>query len=328
MTARAIIFGCAGPRLSADERAFFRDADPWGFILFARNVETPDQMRALTGELRDCVGRPASVMMDQEGGRVQRLRPPHWRAYPPAARDRTEETVELRHRLIAAELAAIGVDMNCAPVLDTPWPGSHDVIGDRAFATEPEAVARLGAAARRGLSAGGVIPVIKHIPGHGRSMVDTHHDLPVVKASRADLERDFAPFRANSDAPVGMTCHLLFEAIDAEAPVTFSSRAIALIRDEIGFDGLLLTDDLSMGALRGGVGDRVRRSLKAGCDIALHCNGEPEEMREAAAAAPRLAGQSLARAAAVDALPRRALSFDPVAGERRYRELTGDTAHA
>lgn len=328
MTARAIIFGCEGLRLTEAERAFFRDADPWGFILFARNIETPDQVRALTAELRHSVGRNAPVLVDQEGGRVQRFRPPYWRKYPPAAADRDAEAVELRHRLIAEELSVVGVDMNCAPVLDTPMPGSHDVIGDRAFATEPEAVGLLGQAARRGLLAGGVIPVIKHMPGHGRSEVDTHHDLPIVTAPRAELERDFIPFRANRDAPVGMTCHLLFEAIDADAPVTFSSAAIRVIREEIGFTGLLLTDDLSMGALKGTIGERVRRSLKAGCDIALHCNGDMAEMRDGADAAPRLSGASLDRTAQVDAIARVQEPFDVATALARYKELTEEVAHA
>ena len=222
MTASAAIYGCEGASLAADERAFFADAQPFGFILFARNVDTPEQVRALCDQLRSSVGRDAPILIDQEGGRVQRLRAPHWREFAPAMQDAmrsdAERVLQLRYHLIAHELSHLGVDVNCAPLLDVPIPGAHDVIGERALGRDPRTVARLGHAVRRGLSDGGVLPVIKHMPGHGRSLVDTHHDLPRVSASREVLEQDFAPFRDHTDALMGMTAHVIYEAIDPDAP--------------------------------------------------------------------------------------------------------------
>ena len=292
MSPRAVIFGCAGPDLSADERAFFRDADPLGFILFARNVDTPERTRRLVDDLRSSVGRAdAPVLIDQEGGRVARLRPPHWRKAPPArllgelyARnpERGLEATRLNSRLLAADVASIGVDVDCLPVLDIAFPETHAVIGDRAYADRPEPVAALGRAAAEGLLAEGVMPVIKHVPGHGRATVDSHASLPRVTASREELERtDFLPFKLLADLPWAMTGHLLFDAIDPAAAITVSARGVKeIIRDHIGFDGLLLSDDLSMQALGGSLGDRAARSLAAGCDIALHCNGRMDEMTE------------------------------------------------
>jgi beta-N-acetylhexosaminidase len=289
---RAVIFGCSGPDLTADERAFFRDADPLGFILFARNVDTPERTRRLTEELRSSVARAdAPVLIDQEGGRVARLRPPHWRKAPPArvlgelyARDpeRGLEATRLNSRLLAADVASVGVDVDCLPVLDIAFPETHAVIGDRAYADRPEPVAALGRAAAEGLLAQGVMPVVKHMPGHGRATVDSHHALPRVTASRDALERtDFLPFRLLADMPWAMTGHLLFDAIDPEAAITVSARGVKdVIRGHIGFDGLLLSDDLNMQALGGTLGERARRSLAAGCDIALHCNGNMAEMKE------------------------------------------------
>jgi beta-N-acetylhexosaminidase len=289
-TPRAVIFGCAGPDLSADERAFFRDADPLGFILFARNVNTLERTRRLVDELRSSVARAdAPVLIDQEGGRVARLRPPHWRKAPPArllgelyARnpERGLEATRLNSRLLAADVASIGVDVDCLPVLDIAFPETHAVIGDRAYADRPEPVAALGRAAAEGLLAEGVMPVIKHIPGHGRATVDSHASLPRVTASREELERtDFLPFKLLADLPWAMTGHLLFDAIDPAAAITVSARGVKeIIRDHIGFDGLLLSDDLSMQALGGSLADRAARSLAAGCDIALHCNGRMDEM--------------------------------------------------
>ena len=289
---RAVIFGCAGPDLTADERSFFRDADPLGFILFARNVDTPERTHRLAEELRSSVARAdAPVLVDQEGGRVARLRPPHWRKAPPArllgdlyARDpeRGLEAARLNSRLLAADLASVGADVDCLPVLDIGYPETHAAIGDRAYADRPEAVAVLGRAAAEGLLAEGVMPVMKHMPGHGRATVDSHHSMPRVTAAREVLERtDFLPFRLLSDLPWGMTGHLLFEAIDPNAAMTVSARGVKeVIRGHIGFDGLLLTDDLSMQALGGSLGERAQRGLAAGCDIALHCNGRMDEMTD------------------------------------------------
>lgn len=329
MAPAALIFGCEGPRLSARERAFFRAADPWGFIIFARNVEDPAQLSALTADLREAVGRAAPVLVDQEGGRVQRLRPPHWRQFPPARAEcagrkleAAAEALVLRYRLIADELSACGVDVNCAPLLDVAAPELHDAIGDRALGPDPATVAALGHAVRRGLMAGGVLPVMKHLPGYGRAVVDPHLSLPVVDAPRAELIRDFAPFRAHADAPMGMTAHLLLTAVDDEYPATFSGPCIDLIREEIGFDGLLMTDDIGMGALEGSIGERVAACLQAGCDIALHCNGDIAEMEEAAGAAGPLAGDALRRAKAVDAIPRRVEEIDIEEVARRYDALS------
>lgn len=332
---RALILAPAGPVLSEDERDFFRDADPWGFILFARNIETPDQARALTASLRDAVGRAAPVLIDQEGGRVQRLRPPHWRAYPPAAREvegrtlaQAAEALVLRYRLIAAELHDIGVDVNCAPLLDIAHPGLTGAIGDRTIGRDGATVAALGHAVRKGLTAGGVLPVVKHLPGYGRAEVDPHESLPVTRASLSDLAEDFGPFHAHADALMGMTAHLILEAVDAERPVTCSRAAVHLIRDVIGFEGLLITDDVSMGALTGSIGDRTEASLAAGCDIVLHCNGDMDEMEEAASAAWLLEGEGLARAEAVDAAPRVPEDIDLEEVARRYDELTGELTDA
>jgi beta-N-acetylhexosaminidase len=290
------IFGLKGPELGADERRFFREADPLGFILFQRNCETPDQVRRLTAALRDAVGRAdAPILIDQEGGRVQRLKPPQWRAAPTAARfgeiaernaARGLEATRLNSLLIGRELAALGIDVDCAPVLDLAWPGAHEVIGDRAFSADPDRVAMLGRAVCEGLLAAGVLPVIKHIPGHGRALVDSHHSLPTVEAGRAELERtDFKPFRLLHDMPWGMTAHITLKAIDPDRPATLSPAVIAdVVRGHIGFDGLLLGDDISMKALTGNLADLARQMLAAGCDIVMHCNGKLAEMTEIAGA--------------------------------------------
>jgi beta-N-acetylhexosaminidase len=292
MNPRAVILGCHGADLTPEERAFFRDADPLGFILFARNIDTPERARRLVDELRTCVGRAeAPVLIDQEGGRVARLRPPHWRKAPPARllgelyeRDpeRGLEATGLNSRLLAADVASIGCDVDCLPVLDVAFPETHDVIGDRAYGSAPGPVAALGRAAAEGLLAQGVMPVIKHIPGHGRATVDSHHALPRVEAAREALERrDFLPFKLLSDLPWAMTAHVLYTAIDTEAALTISARGVKeIVREHIRFDGLLLSDDLSMQALGGSLGERAGRAVKAGCDIALHCSGRMDEMRE------------------------------------------------
>ncbi len=318
--------------MTADERAFFADANPFGFILFARNIDTPDQVRALCDQLRSTVNRAAPILIDQEGGRVQRLRSPHWREFPPAMQDAAradaEKVLELRYHLIAHELSSLGIDVNCAPLLDVPIPGAHDVIGERALARDAKTVARLGHAVRRGLAAGGVLPVIKHMPGHGRSMVDTHHDLPRVADSLDALEQDFAPFRDHTDALMGMTAHLIYEAIDADAPGTQSQAIVDLIRKDIGFEGLLMTDDISMNALTGTVAERSQKAWDAGCDIVLHCNGDLPEMQTIAAAAHELGGASAARAQRVDDAPRTQADTDIAAIEEDYKTLTRERAHA
>ena len=290
----AVIFGCAGPRLDADEAAFFRDADPLGFILFARNCETADQIRGLTGALRDSVGRAdAPVLIDQEGGRVARLKPPLGHIVPPArrfgdlyARDTAagRAAAHAAGRLIAGDLAALGIDVDCAPVLDLARPETTAAIGDRAFAADPVIVAVLGRALAEGLLAGGVLPVIKHMPGHGRARVDSHAELPMVAAGPAALAAaDFAPFHALADLPLGMTAHVRYDALDPTLPATLSAAVIAgTIRGEIGFDGLLLSDDLAMEALTGTHGARAAQALAAGCDIALHCTGQRGDMQDVA----------------------------------------------
>jgi len=330
VSASACILGCEGLKLSEDERAFFRDADPWGFILFKRNVESPDQVRALTEDLRDCIGRAdAPILIDQEGGRVQRLGPPHWRRYPPGraygdllANDplQRREIARLGARLLAHDLVAVGINVDCLPVLDVPAPGAHDVIGDRAYGDEVQTVALLGRAAAEGLIAGGVLPVIKHIPGHGRATADSHLNLPVVDARRAELEaRDFEPFRVLSDMPMAMTAHVVYAALDPRQPATTSPMVIRkVIRGAIGFSGLLMSDDLSMKALSGDFAERTHASLAAGCDVVLHCNGNMAEMKAVLSGCRTLQGKAKARAAAaLDRLARSPEPFD--AGEARAR---------
>jgi beta-N-acetylhexosaminidase len=296
----AVIFGCAGSSLSANEQAFFRDADPLGFILFQRNCVAPDQVRDFVSALRLAVGRAdAPVLIDQEGGRVQRLKPPHWTAYPPPARLAavSEEAVRLGARLIADDLALLGITVDCLPVLDIPTPGADPIIGDRAYGDQPATVAAFGRAACEGLLAGGVLPVLKHIPGHGRATVDSHLGLPRVETPKALLElSDFVPFRALADMPLAMTAHIVYTAIDAERPATLSRRVVGeVIRSSIGFDGMLLTDDLSMRALGGSFAERAAGALDAGCDAVLHCNGDMAEMTEIAGAVRPLSEMALVR---------------------------------
>lgn len=331
MTARALIVGLSGAVLTDAERQFFRDIDPWGFILFRRNVVDRAQVARLTAELRDAVGRHAPILIDQEGGRVQRLAPPVWPAYPPGrAYGRIENPFDQREaawigaRLIAHDLREVGVDVDCLPVLDVPTPGAHDVIGDRAYADEPDGVARLGRAAAEGLLAGGVLPVVKHIPGHGRAGADSHHDLPVVDAPLADLDaRDFAPFRVLADMPLAMTAHVVFTAVDAERPATTSPEVIRrIIRESIGFDGLLMSDDLSMKALKGDFAARTRDSINAGCDVVLHCNGDRLEMEQIAAVTPLLNFEADARARrALGRILKTVEPLDVAAAQARLAEL-------
>ena len=330
---RAMILGCCGPAPTAAERRLFQDADPLGFILFARNCVAPDQVRALVADLRDCVGRgDAPVLIDQEGGRVVRLKPPHWRAPPPpglfsaiARRDagRALEAARLNGRLIAAELMGLGITVNCAPVLDLPQPGSHAVIGDRAAGDTPERAATLGGAHCEGLMDGGVLPVIKHIPGHGRATVDSHDALPVVDAPLDALSAvDFAPFRALSAMPWAMTAHVVYRGLDGGAPATTSAKVIdGAIRGMIGFAGLLVTDDLSMGALEEGPGPAVRAALAAGCDLVLHCNGAIDEMEAVAEAAGPMDGAAWERFRRGEAMRRRPDGFDARTAAARLADL-------
>jgi len=317
----AAILGCLGPVLTDDERAFFRDVRPWGFVLFKRNIESPDQVRTLTTALRETVDdETAPILIDQEGGRVQRLGPPHWRKYPPGRAFGAlttgdplvrREITRLGARLLAHDLRALGITVDCMPVLDVPVPGAHDIIGDRAYGETVGEVATLGRAAAEGLIAGGVLPVIKHMPGHGRSMADSHEDLPVVEASRADLDAvDFEPFRILSDMPMAMSAHVVYTAIDPSGPATTSRKVIdEVIRSAIGFDGLLMTDDLSMKALKGDFETRARAALSAGCDVVLHCNGRMDEMKPVIAGTVILSGKAAQRAEA--ALARVATSREP-----------------
>lgn len=307
----AAILGCAGTTLTAEEAAFFRDVKPWGFILFKRNIADPNQVRALTAALRATVGRPdAPILIDQEGGRVARLQAPHWRKYPPGraygdlvANDPlvAREITRLGARLIAHDLLDLGINVDCVPVLDVPDPQGHEIIGDRAYGDTPQQVATLGRAAAEGLLAGGVLPIIKHIPGHGRAMADSHLELPVVKAKLAELDaRDFAPFRVLSDMPMAMTAHVVYTAIDRSRPATTSKKAIKkIIRESIGFDGLLMSDDLSMKALSGDFRQRAKDSLAAGCDVVLHCNGDMAEMKAVMSGVGKLSREAKRRVQAV-----------------------------
>jgi beta-N-acetylhexosaminidase len=333
MSSSSFICGCRGPVLAPEEIAFFRDARPWGFILFARNCETPEGIRALTAGLREAVGRDAPILIDQEGGRVQRLRPPLWPAYPEGRRygeiaERDPElgrrATRLGARLIAADLFDLGIDVDCLPVADVPVEGAHDVIGRRAYWTTPERVADLAAAACAGLRAGGVLPVIKHVPGHGRAGVDSHLRLPVVETDRATLERtDFAPFAALAGEPLAMTAHVVYAAIDPERPATTSATVIGeVIRGAIGFSGCLMSDDVSMQALSGTIGERTAAALAAGCDLVLHCNGDLAEMRAVAEHCPPLAGRGAARAAAALAARRPPEPFDRDAARAEFIRLT------
>ncbi len=330
----AVVLGFEGLELTRAEIELFRVADPWGFILFARNIDTPDQVRALTHSLRATVGRPeAPVFVDQEGGRVQRLKPPHWPAYPAGAAYRRAaaslsdacDLARLGGRLIAHDLVRLGVSVDCAPVADTPAPEGHQVIGDRAFSTDPAEVAAIARAQAEGLLEGGVLPVVKHIPGHGRAAADSHLALPVVTASRRELDAsDFAPFQALSDLPMAMTAHVVFSALDPEAPATTSPRVISdIIRGQIGFEGLLISDDLSMEALSGTLGARAAAARAAGCDMLLHCNGQMEEMRQVIAGAAPLEGASARRAAAALGRRRAPSPFDVDAARARLTDALG-----
>jgi beta-N-acetylhexosaminidase len=334
---RAFITGLSGLTLTAEERAFLRDAAPWGLILFKRNIDSPDQVAQIIDEARTAIGSDAPVLIDQEGGRVQRLGPPHWPAYPPGAvygriyqADATRglRAARLGARLIAADLMALGIDVDCLPLADVPIDGADAVIGDRAYGTAPQQVAAVAGAIADGLMDGGVLPVLKHLPGHGRANVDSHLKLPVVSTGRDTLEAtDFAAFRPLGQLPLGMTAHVVFTSIDPGAPATTSATIIAnVIRDSLGFTGALMSDDISMGALTGTIAERTRAAIAAGCDLVLHCNGRLDEMRDVAAEVPELAGQAGERAARALAARRRPGNIDLAAARTEFAALIAQPA--
>jgi beta-N-acetylhexosaminidase len=335
MGSRAFIAGVAGLTLSAEERAFMRAERPWGFILFKRNIDSPAQLSALVRELRESIDQPdAPVLIDQEGGRVQRFGPPHWPVYPPGAMFGTLYDIDrklgltaarLSARLIADDLIALGVTVDCLPLADVPIAGADAVIGNRAYGTEPGKVAAIARAVTEGLEQGGVLPVLKHIPGHGRATADTHFRLPVVDTTRAELERtDFAAFQPLADLPMAMTAHVVFSALDPAQPATTSATIIEqVIRGRIGFQGLLMSDDVSMNALAGSIAERTRAIVSAGCDMVLHCNGNLDEMREVARETPELSGKALDRAERALVSRKVPQPFDRVAARAELDELIG-----
>ena len=339
MSTRAFITGVSGPELTAAEREFIRSERPWGFILFKRNIETPAQVILLVRELREAIGNPeAPVLIDQEGGRVQRLGPPHWPVYPPGAVFGVLYDIDpalgltaarLSARLMAADLTELGVTVDCLPLADVPVAGADAVIGNRAYGTEPGKVAAIARAVTDGLEQGGILPVLKHIPGHGRATADTHFRLPEVDTSKTELERtDFAAFQPLADLPMAMTAHVVFSALDPAQPATTSATIIQqVIRDVIGFQGLLMSDDVSMNALAGSIAERTRAILTAGCDMVLHCNGKLDEMREVAAETPELSGMALERARRALASRAAPQAFDRLAARAELEALV-DRARA
>ena len=333
MSTRAFITGVSGTELGAAERAFIAEARPWGFILFKRNVETPEQVASLVSGLRDAAGRADTpILIDQEGGRVQRLGPPHWPAYPAGAvfgalydieRALGLKAAHLSARLIAADLAALGLTVDCLPLADVPVAGADAVIGNRAYGTEPSKVAAIARAVTDGLEEGGILPVLKHIPGHGRATADTHFKLPVVDTPRKELERtDFAAFQPLADLPMAMTAHVVFSALDPAQPATTSATMVdQVIRGVIGFQGLLMSDDVSMNALAGSLAERTRAIFAAGCDIVLHCNGKLDEMRDVASETPELSGKALERARKALSSRKAPKPFDRVAARAELDAL-------
>jgi beta-N-acetylhexosaminidase len=340
MSSRAFITGVSGLELSAPEREFIRGTRPWGFILFKRNVEAPDQVSALVEELRSCLGdADAPVLIDQEGGRVARLGPPHWPVYPPGATFGAlydlEKTLglnaaRLSARLIAADLIDLGITVDCLPLADVPVAGADAVIGNRAYGTEPAKVAAIARAVAEGLEQGGVLPVLKHIPGHGRATADSHFGLPTVDTPAEELQRsDFAAFQPLADLPMAMTAHVVFSALDPAQPATTSATIIRqVIRGTIGFQGLLMSDDVSMNALAGSIADRTRAIVNAGCDMVLHCNGKLDEMRDVAGETPELAGEALERARRALAWRRAPEPFDTQAARAELEALMNRVATA
>jgi len=332
MAPRAFISGLSGLTLTADERAFLREARPWGLILFKRNIQDKNQVIDLIREALHELGGATPVLVDQEGGRVQRLGPPVWPVYPPGAAygriygrdpDAGLAAARLGARLIAADLVELGINVDCLPLADVPVAGADRVIGDRAYGETPAKVAAIAGAVAAGLADGGVLPVLKHIPGHGRANADSHLKLPVVHADRATLEAtDFAAFRPLKRLPLAMTAHVVFTAIDPVRPATTSATMIGeVIRGFIGFDGLLMGDDISMGALSGSIAERARASLAAGCDLVLHCNGKMDEMRAVAAEAPELAGETKRRADAAVAVRKSPAGIDLAAARREFAAM-------
>ncbi|WP_425904655.1 beta-N-acetylhexosaminidase [Nitrobacter sp. TKz-YC02] len=334
MSSRAFITGASGLSLTTEEREFLREQRPWGFILFKRNVDNPLQVARLVQEFREAVeDSDAPVLIDQEGGRVQRLGPPHWPVYPAGAtfgvlydrdRDMGLKAARLSAQLIAADLADLGITVDCLPLADVPVPGADAVIGDRAYGADPHKVATIARAVTEGLEQGGVLPVLKHIPGHGRATADTHHRLPIVETLKDDLEAfDFAAFRPLADLPMAMTAHVVFSAIDVTQPATTSATIIEqVIRGTIGFQGLLMSDDVSMNALAGSIAQRTRAIVAAGCDIVLHCNGNLDEMRQVVCEAPELSGLALDRARRALAARKPPQPFDREAARAELDALT------
>ena len=325
----ATIFGPEGLEITDWERGFFREVQPFGFILFARNIDTPDQLRKLTYDLREVVQRDAPILIDQEGGRVQRMRAPHWREYLPAldqmARARDPLRAQwIRNRLIAAELHDVGIDANCAPLADIAEDATHPVLKNRLYGYDVETVVAASRACADAHLSGGVLPVLKHIPGYGRAAVDSHLDLPRVDPPRAELDDwDFAPFAALADVPMGMTAHIVFSDIDADAPATTSAKMMEVIRKDIGFDGLLMTDDLSMEALSGTIGQRAAASVAAGCDIILHCNGKAAEMEVVADATGSMTAAAITRANRALAMRKNPVNIDIPDLEAELSHLLG-----
>ncbi len=324
----ACILGCGGLNLTEEESRFFGDAQPWGFILFARNCEHPDQVRSLVGSLRESVGRDAPVLIDQEGGRVQRMWPPHWRRWMPPLDQIARAGVEgprsmyLRSRLVAEELRSVGIDVNCIPLVDIAGPKTHPFLKNRCYGTEVDVVIGAARSVSEGLMDGAVLPVLKHLPGHGRATTDSHNELPVVTASADDLRaNDFVPFGALNHLPLGMTAHIVFSAFDAERPVTCSETMIGVIRDWIGFSGLLMTDDISMEALDGKLGERCGAARASGCDLVLHCNGDSGEMRVVVEACGELEGHGLRRAEAALAMRSQPQAIDIQAVEAELEAI-------
>ncbi len=337
MTHAAFITGLSGLELTGAETSFLRAAKPAGVILFARNVDHPDQVRRLIAEAQAAIGSAVLVLVDQEGGRVQRLRPPHWRTLPSGAQYAARATIELPRaiadaraisRLIAHDLRAVGITCNCTPVLDLPIAGAHEVIGNRALGTSPAPIAALGRAIAEGHMDGGVLPVIKHIPGHGRALVDTHHALPTVAATEHELiATDFAPFKALATLPAAMTAHVVFSMIDPTTTASTSAIVTSrIIRGHIGFDGLLMSDDLSMQALQGTPGERAAAVLRAGTDLALHCNGVMVEMEHVASASPALTGKPAVRYANALAVTHTQSPFSMADAEACLQRVLGVSA--
>jgi beta-N-acetylhexosaminidase len=338
MAIKAFVSGCTGTELDDEEKAFFAAEQPLGLILFKRNCETPAQVRALVESFAAAVGRAdAPILIDQEGGRVRRLRPPHWPDYPAAgvigaldarSPEAGDRAAWLQGRLMADDLRAVGITIDCAPVLDAIIPGASEAIGDRSFGGDPGRVTRLGRAMAEGFIAGGVVPVVKHIPGQGRALVDSHYALPVVDTDLATLESaDFLPFRALSWLPAAMTSHTVFTAIDAERPATTSAALIrGIIRERIGFDGVLFSDDVSMNALAGDHRERGRAIFEAGCDIVLHCSGRMEDMLAIADVAPPLAGRAAERVHAMMASVGAPAPLDRPAARAEFDALLASAA--